>query len=160
MYQTLKRMLLCSACICVPMGAHAQETELPTIQVIGSSPVAGDSIDRDKVPTDTQSLIADDFDRNKSASVLDTLSQQTPGLQISDVQGNPFSQDINLRGFRASAMQGTPQGLAVYLNGVRINEAFGDTVNFDLVPTVAIDRADVWTSNPDSTPSAGRSICN
>jgi iron complex outermembrane receptor protein len=148
MHQTLKRMLLCAACICVPIVAHAQETELPTIQVIGSSPVAGDSIDRDKVPTDTQSLIADDFDRNKSASVLDTLSQQTPGLQISDVQGNPFSQDINLRGFRASATQGTPQGLAVYMNGVRINEAFGDTVNFDLVPTVAIDRADVWTSNP------------
>jgi len=148
MYPMLKRILLCSVCIGVPIEVFAQETELAPIQIIGSSPIAGDSIDRDKVSSDTQSLISDDFDRNKSASVLDTLSQQTPGLEISDVQGNPFSQDINLRGFRASAVQGTPQGLAVYLNGVRINEAFGDTVNFDLVPTVAIDRADVWTSNP------------
>lgn len=69
-------------------------------------------------------------------------------MVISDVQGNPFSQDINLRGFTASPVQGIPQGLAVYLNGVRVNEAFGDTVNFDLVPTVAINQADVWTSNP------------
>ncbi len=31
-------------------------------------------------------------------------------------------------------MLGTPQGLAVYQNGVRINEVFGDTVNWDLIP--------------------------
>jgi iron complex outermembrane recepter protein len=148
MYPTFKHVLLCTVCACASMTVHAQETELAPIHVIGSSPVAGDAIDRDKVSTDTQSLMSDDFDRNKSTSVLDTLAQQTPGMVISDVQGNPFSQDINLRGFTASPVQGTPQGLAVYLNGVRVNEAFGDTVNFDLVPTVAIDRADVWTSNP------------
>src|SRR6185295_10047697 len=48
----------------------------------------------------------------------------------------------------ASPLQGTPQGLAVYMGGIRLNEAFGDTVNFDLIPTNAIDRADVWSNNP------------
>src|SRR6185295_10912893 len=48
----------------------------------------------------------------------------------------------------ASPLQGTPQGLAVYMSGIRLNEAFGDTVNWDLIPTNAIDRADVWTNNP------------
>jgi hypothetical protein len=28
------------------------------------------------------------------------------------------------------------------------NEAFGDTVNWDLIPNIAIDRADVRTNNP------------
>ncbi len=148
MSKHFKAWLLCCTSICGMAPACAQETTLPTIQVIGSSPVSGDTIDRDKVSSNTQSLISDDFDRTRSSSVLDTLSQQTPGLVISDVQGNPFSQDIKLRGFTASAVQGTPQGVAVYVGGVRVNEAFGDTVNFDLVPTIAIDRADVWTSNP------------
>ena len=34
------------------------------------------------------------------------------------------------------------------MNGIRLNEAFGDTVNWDLIPTNAIDRADMWTNNP------------
>src|ERR1700716_2840597 len=34
------------------------------------------------------------------------------------------------------------------MQGVRVNEAFGDTVNWDLIPTVAIGRADIWTNNP------------
>ena len=45
-------------------------------------------------------------------------------------------------------MSGTPQGLAVYQNGVRINEAFGDTVNWDLIPTAAIKSVDLVTNNP------------
>ena len=45
-------------------------------------------------------------------------------------------------------MLGTPQGLAVYQSGVRINEAFGDTVNWDLIPDIAIGRVDVVGSNP------------
>ena len=41
-----------------------------------------------------------------------------------------------------------PQGLAVYQNGMRINEAFGDTVNWDLIPTAAIRSVTVVTNNP------------
>src|SRR4029077_3777017 len=47
-----------------------------------------------------------------------------------------------------SPVQGTPQGLAVYMQGIRVNEAFGDTVNWDLIPKVAIGRSDIWTNNP------------
>ena len=48
----------------------------------------------------------------------------------------------------ASPVAGTPQGLAVYQNGMRINEAFGDTVNWDLIPTTAIRSVTVVTNNP------------
>ncbi len=105
-------------------------------------------IDRDKVPSSTQSLTAGDFQRNYSSSVTDTLSQRVPGVFTTDIQGNGFTQDLRYRGFAASPLQGTPQGLAVSMNGIRWNEAFGDTVNWDLIPTNAIERADVWSSNP------------
>ena len=81
-------------------------------------------------------------------NVVDALVQRIPGIVSSDAQGNSFAPDIRHRGFIASPVQGIPQGLAVYMNGVRVNEAFGDTVNWDLIPTIAIGRADVWTNNP------------
>ena len=95
-----------------------------------------------------QTLPAEDFSRVYSPDVTRTLEQRVPGVFISDVQGNEFTPDLRYRGFAASPLQGTPQGLAVYMQGVRVNEAFGDTVNWDLIPTIAIGRADVWTNNP------------
>ena len=93
-------------------------------------------------------VTADDISRTYSLSVTEALQQRVPGVNLTDVQGNGFFQDLRYRGFAASPLQGTPQGLAVYVNGMRINEAFGDTVNWDLIPASAIDRADVWSANP------------
>jgi iron complex outermembrane receptor protein len=121
---------------------------LPALQVIATTPVTGIGFDRSKVPAMVQTLTADDFSRVYSPSVVDTLAQRIPGVVTSDIQGNSFFQDLRYRGFAASPLQGTPQGLAVYMQGVRVNEAFGDTVNWDLIPTVAIGRADIWTNNP------------
>jgi iron complex outermembrane recepter protein len=121
---------------------------LPAFQVIATTPVTGLGFDRDKVPALVQTLSAEDFTRAYSPSVLEALSQRIPGVITIDAQGNGLFQDLRYRGFVASPLQGTPQGLAVYMNGIRINEAFGDTVNWDMIPTVAVGRADVWTNNP------------
>ena len=43
--------------------------------------------------------------------------------------GHITFQDLRFHGFEASPLQGVAQGIAVYQNGVRLNEAFGDTVN-------------------------------
>src|SRR5262249_17132943 len=153
------------AALMAPGVASAQDdTSLPEIRVIAPGPVttprsrparvpvstpavqtpppapAPDPtvIDRDKVPSNTQTLTADDFQRTYTQSVTDTLMQRVPGVNTTDVQGNGFTQDLRYRGFAASPLQGTPQGIAVYMNGIRLNEAFGDTVNWDLIPTVAI----------------------
>jgi iron complex outermembrane receptor protein len=117
-------------------------------QVVATTPVPGIGFDRDKVPAMVQTLPAEDFSRVYSPNVTQTLDQRIPGVFISDAQGNEFTSDLRYRGFTASPLQGTPQGLAVYMQGVRINEAFGDTVNWDLIPTIAIGRADIWTNNP------------
>jgi len=118
------------------------------VNVVATSPLKGPGVDPDKLPVTVQSLTSGDFARPDSPSVIEGLMQRVPGVSTSDPQGNDFLQDVRFRGFAASPLQGTPQGLAVYQNGVRLNEAFGDTVNWDLVPRIAIGRADVWSSNP------------
>jgi iron complex outermembrane recepter protein len=122
---------------------------LPAFQVIAPTPITGLGFDRNKVPSMVQTVPAEDFSRvYSSPSVVETLQQRIPGVITNNVQGNEFATDLRYRGFSASPVQGTPQGLAVYMQGVRVNEAFGDTVNWDLIPTIAIGRADVWTNNP------------
>ena len=60
-----------------------------------------------------QTLPADDFSRVYSPNVTQTLEQRVPGVFTSDAQGNEFTSDLRYRGFTASPLQGTLQGLAV-----------------------------------------------
>jgi iron complex outermembrane receptor protein len=122
--------------------------ELPEVDVVATSPLPSGGENRDNIPAMVQSVPAEDFARTNSQSVTDTLQQQIPGAVSIDVNGNDFSQDLRYRGFVASPRQGTPQGIAVYQNGIRVNEAFGDTVNWDLISPQAIYRADIFTNNP------------
>jgi iron complex outermembrane recepter protein len=147
-----------------PRSASAQATvRLPPIDVIGTTPLSTapssttpsgggpidiTSIDRDKVPANTQTLTPQDFDHSKSNSVPDSLLQRVPSVFNNDTAVNPFQSDVQFRGFLASPTVGTPQGLAVYQNGVRVNEVFGDTVNWDFIPDYAVHRLDVVPSDP------------
>src|SRR5882757_7579810 len=112
------------------------------------TPTAGSGLDVDKVAASVNAVGAGQIARTGSLNIADALQQQVPGIIVSDVSGNPFQPDIQFRGFVASPVAGTPQGLAVYQNGMRINEAFGDTVNWDLIPTAAIKSLEVVTNNP------------
>jgi iron complex outermembrane recepter protein len=125
-----------------------QSVTLPAVEVIATSPLPGAGIDRDKVPGSVQTLTGNDFTRNASPIASDTLFQRVPGMSLSDPNGNGAAQELDYRGFAASSLQGSAQGLAVYMNGIRLNEAFGDTVNWDLIPTNALERGDVWSNNP------------
>src|SRR5207237_2403676 len=123
--------------------ADAQRPQaLPEIQIISTSPFSGGGLDRDKVPALTQTVTAEDISRSPSQNIIDTLFQRIPGISTSDQQGSNFQTDIRYRGFVASPVPGPPQDRAVFMTGVRVNEAFGDTVDFDFVPTKASDSAD------------------
>ena len=113
-----------------PQDTH----ELDEIVVIGVTPVPGFKVDKDKIPGNIQTLRSSDLTRNGAASVLGALDQQVSSVNFNDTLADPFQPDVLFRGFEASPVLGTPQGMAVYQNGVRINEAFGDTVNWDLIP--------------------------
>ena len=75
-------------------------------------------------------------------------TRRVAGLSLDSAAGNPFQPTLFYNGFESSPLQGTSQGIAVYLNGVRFNQAFGDTVNWDLIPDLAISRLNVEGSNP------------
>ena len=60
-------------------------------------------------------------------------------VSVSNGVGNPFQNDVNYRGFTASPLLGSAQGLSVYLDGLRLNQPFGDVVSWDLIPKAAID---------------------
>ncbi len=128
--------------------AGVAATELPPVNVIGASPLLGTGLDRNKVPAATNVLTQDDVDRTGIPSALGALDEQVPGVALDDAQGNAFQPNLIYRGFSASPLDGNPQGLAVYINGVRFNQPFADSVNWDLLPSVAIDRMNLEGSNP------------
>ena len=164
--RALRGSLIASVAM-LPCLAQAQEggtqaVTLPELDVVATSPVGGigsaggaagaagvGRLPLSKVPFTVETVTAADIAQDRAT--LDptfTLARRAAGVNLSDGQGNSFRQTLTYRGFDASPLQGAPQGLAVYQNGVRINEAFGDVVNWDLIPTVAINRIDIVTGNP------------
>jgi iron complex outermembrane receptor protein len=121
---------------------------IPVVYVTTAPLAGGPKIDVDKVPASVNAVDSNQIEGTASLNIGDALQKHVPGVILSDVSGNPFQSDIQFRGFVASPVSGTPQGLAVYQNGVRINEAFGDTVNWDLIPTAAIRSVTIATNNP------------
>ncbi|HEY3912244.1 MAG TPA: TonB-dependent receptor [Stellaceae bacterium] len=121
---------------------------LPTVEVVGATPLLGSGVDRSKVPAETRVLTDQDITRDGNADALRALNEQAPGVNLNSTSGNPYEPTLFYHGFQASPLQGTEEGLAVYVNGVRFNQAFGDTVNWDLIPDIAIDRMNVVGSNP------------
>lgn len=131
-----------------PGSAAISIEPLPPVDVIASTPLPGSGVDRDKVPSETQVLRSQDVTLEGPPSYLTTLQDQAQGVQLDSAAGGPFQPDVSYHGFLASPLEGTPEGLAVYLNGVRFNQAFGDTVNFDLIPDIAIDSMNIEGANP------------
>jgi iron complex outermembrane receptor protein len=106
------------------------------------------AIDRDKVPSNTAVMSSPDFSPEYSTNILDAMSRSLPGVSLGDQTGNGFQRDLNYRGFIASPVPGQPQSIAVYQNGVRINESYGDVVNWDLIPEMAINRLTLVPNSP------------
>jgi len=112
-----------------------------------TTPVPG-AVEQDKIPSNVQTAGAHDFSYTVTPDLTQSMVRALPGVSLGSQTGNEFQPDLNYRGFIASPVIGTPQGLAVYQNGVRINEVFGDVVNWDLIPQNAISQLTLYPSNP------------
>jgi len=119
------------------------------VEVIGITPVQGTGIDKDKVPVNVQTFSAKDVGAGSALGVDDSLARRMGSVSLADYQGNELQPSLSFRGFTASPVLGEPQGLAVYQNGMRTNESFGDLVNWDTIPTFAVNKLQVLPgSNP------------
>ena len=150
---------LATACAFAAGGVAAQQApqqlaqaDAQRVEVIGATPLPGTSIPKDRVPSNVQTLGEGALRRLQSLNLPDAAAAALPGVVVNEVQGNPFQVDVDFRGFSASPLLGTPQGLSVFLDGVRVNEPFGDVVNWDLIPRAAL--ADL-TLLPGSNPLFG-----
>ncbi|MEW5704295.1 MAG: TonB-dependent receptor [Pseudomonadota bacterium] len=130
----------------------AQDATGLRVVIFPTSPVPGVGLPKEKIPANVRVVAMDDPDPAQIPSVSEQLSKQIGSVTLNEAQGNPLQPNLNFRGFTASPLLGLPQGLAIYQNGVRINEPFGDVVQWDLVPEFAIDSIHVI---PGSSPVFG-----
>jgi outer membrane receptor protein involved in Fe transport len=155
------QLLVCLAAAATSLDASAADTpggqpanpataqELPQVTVIGNTPLGGLGLPLNQIPSNVQSADSKDMQRQQSLDLADYLNRNFSGVSASASADNPFQLDINYHGFTASPLLGTPEGLSVYVDGVRVNESFGDTVNWDLIPQSAISTVTLMSgSNP------------
>ena len=131
--------LACLAALTAPAQAQTTPaTTLPAVEVIVPTPVPGTGVPRDQIPSNVQAASDRRLRQLQSLNLPDFMGSQLGSVNVNEGQGNPFQIDVEFRGFSASPLLGTPQGLSVFQDGVRINEPFGDVVNWDLIPKAAL----------------------
>jgi outer membrane receptor protein involved in Fe transport len=127
----------------------ATAEELPQVVVIATTPLIGLGLPLNEIPANVQTADSQDLERQHALGIADYLNNNFSGINASDSAGNPFQMDVYYHGFTASPLLGTPEGLSAYVDGVRVNESFGDTVNWDLIPQAAISTVTLISgSNP------------
>lgn len=119
-------------------AAAQSAVDLAPIEVVGVAPLPGLGTPIGQVPSNVQSFGARILGRQRTTGVAEFLEFNANSVALNSPAGNDFQNDLSFRGFTASPLLGTPQGLSVFQDGVRINEAFADIVNWDLLPQNAI----------------------
>lgn len=132
-----------------PHAGAEQAIALPTVEVIGTTPLPGGSLTKEQIPSNVQSFGTAAIQDPASINLPDLMNRRMGGVIVNEIQGNPYQPDVSYRGFTASPLLGTPQGLSVYMDGVRLNQPFGDVVSWDLIPRSAIASMNMMPgSNP------------
>ncbi len=130
----------------------ALSTQATKIDVVEATPLPGTDIPLDQIPAPVQTATAHDLEQKGALDLSDLFNKQLGGVHINQNQENPFQPDVNYRGYTASPLLGTPEGISVYMDGVRQNQPFGDIVAWDLIPKIAISEVALM---PGSDPLFG-----
>jgi outer membrane receptor protein involved in Fe transport len=119
------------------------------IDVVAATPLPGSDLPIDQIPAPVQTASARDLEQTGALDLSDLLNQRLSGVHVNQNQENPYQPDVNYRGYTASPLLGTPEGISVYMDGVRQNQPFGDIVAWDLIPKIAISEVALMPgSNP------------
>ncbi len=114
-------------------------TQSSSVNVVSLAPLPGITLSKDEIPMAIQTATAKDIEASGAIDISDFMNRQLNGVYVNNNQENPFQPDLNYRGYTASPLLGTPEGLSVYVDGIRQNQPFGDVVAFDLIPKMAIE---------------------
>jgi iron complex outermembrane recepter protein len=145
---------ICAICVLIFISINQQTfaqklIQLDTVEVIGVTALHGIEITRNKVAAKIQQANYKDFSKSQSTDYTDFLNQSFSAVHLNDPNGNMLYPDVHYRGFVASPLLGMSQGIAVYQDGVRVNELFGDIVNWELIPRGAVANVELSSgSNP------------
>jgi len=123
---------------CATAAPDDAPVTLAKVEIVGIAPLYGLGIDRDLLPYPVQVAADTAIRASGGENLSEFMARKLTGVNVNEVSGSPFQNDITFRGFRASPVLGSSQGISVYLDGVRVNEPFGDVINWDMVPEAAI----------------------
>jgi len=132
--RTTIALALATAC---SLDANAQQ-DMVQVEIIGTTPLPGIGQPRNQVAAPVQTANSAGIERSGALDLGEFMNRRLGSVHVNEMQGNPFQMDVSYRGYTASPLLGTAQGLSVYLDGVRMNQPFGDVVSWDLIPRAAI----------------------
>lgn len=130
----MKRHALAGLLALAAAVARGESEAIPAVGIIGIAPAGALVAERRLLPYAVQLGVAP----QQGETLAETMARTLAGVNLNEVSGSPYQHDVTYRGFRASPLLGAAQGLSVYLDGVRVNEPFGDVVNWDMLPEAAI----------------------
>jgi outer membrane receptor protein involved in Fe transport len=143
----LQSAALVSRTITLAMSAQTVQ-----VDVVGATPLGGSSLSATEIPLPVQAGNLRDIENSGALNLSDFLNRRLNGVYLNETQGNPYQPDLNYRGYTASPLLGTPQGMSIYMDGVRLNQPFGDVVSWDLIPKFAVSE---FALMPGSNPLFG-----
>ena len=148
--RTLWVMTLAAGWSVVLAAPPAQQ--LGEIVVVGITPLPGLNVPPEQVPLNVQSAQADDVEQIHGQSMTDLLQRNFQGVNVTQSQGNPWQGNLLFHGFTLSPLLGSPSGISVYVDGVRQNEPFAGTINWEAIPDFAVHNVELI---PGSSPLFG-----
>ena len=133
----------------IAQATRSNRIELPTVEVVDTALLPGTQTPRDSVPAPVQSATGEALRIERAPTLGEFMNRRFGGVYVNEAQSNPYQPDVQYRGFVASPLLGNPIGLSVFIDGVRVNESFGDTVMWDLIPQAALESINLIPgSNP------------
>ena len=142
--------LIAITSLLLPTGVIAGESvKIDSIEVYSPTALPSIGLPVNDVPYAVQTVTGEEIREQPGVSIADYMVNNLEGVTVNEVGGNPYQLEINYRGYNATPIMGNPQGLSIYVDGVRQNMPFSNNVLWDTIPDFAIDDMQlVGGSNP------------
>lgn len=116
----------------------AEKMTTGTINVFSVTPLPSIGLPLNIIPANIQMATPKAINAQAGVSLADYMNNNMQSVSTTEMGGNPWQPEITFRGFSASPLLGMPQGISTYIDGVRVNEPFGDVTLWDKIPNFAI----------------------